>query len=178
MRQIGRRALDLRMVQWRLLAEASVYLGKAAWLLAFAPFKRLADPLGPVTPAVMDDFAEPSQTYPANPSIKDIGWSIRTAAGYVPWPSLCLCQALAGAWMLRRRRLGYRLILGTRRDEAEKMTAHAWLISGQVLTGGHETPTDYRLVATFWSDLPRQGTIGATSVDTDNPNDNRHAGKD
>lgn len=67
----------------------------------------------------------------------EIGWALRATAAHTPWNNTCLVQALAGAAMLRQRRIPATLTLGVARESAtEHLIAHAWLRCGEeVLTG-------------------------------------------
>ena len=80
-----------------------------------------------------------------------IGQAIRSAANYTPWESVCLPQAMAAQWMLKRRHIAGTLYLGVAKDETkpEKLAAHAWLRSGDVLLTGGAGHRQFTVVATF-----------------------------
>ena len=145
-RRLGRRTCELRLAEWLALIEAVGGLGKASVQLSFNSFRHLAIRMGRIEQPNREDFVILNTNN--HPDAALVGWSVRTAARYVPWPTLCLCQALAGASMLKRRRISYRLILGTRRQSGGDI-AHAWLLADGVLTGDHEDPEDYHLIAAF-----------------------------
>lgn len=130
-----------------LFAEAWVWLGLMRAALWQRPFAETAQRLGLQSVAV-----EPPPLDPPAPQSAAIGWAVRAAARYTPWESACLAQALACAWMLKRRRLDVVLYLGVRRDgENGPFLAHAWLRQGdQILTGGggHES---FAIVTRFQS---------------------------
>ena len=70
----------------------------------------------------------------------------------IPWHSSCLVQALAGAAMLKRRRLDGVLYLGVRLTPGSRtggMAAHAWLRSGSTVLVGAEGRTAYTVIARF-----------------------------
>lgn len=60
-----------------------------------------------------------------------------------PFRAVCLPQAMAAQWMLRRRRMESCLSLGARRKaEDEGLEFHAWLtVAGECLLGGQEVET-------------------------------------
>ena len=73
---------------------------------------------------------------------REIRWAIAETGRRMPWRSVCLPDALAGAMMLARR--GYRgnihLGVGWKGDGA--MHAHAWLeAGGETLTGAAQRHT-------------------------------------
>jgi hypothetical protein len=75
----------------------------------------------------------------------------RACGGRTPWHSACLVQALAGAALLRQRRLPAALYLGVAKAprQPDAIIAHAWLRCGEVfLTGeaGHQT---YAVLSVF-----------------------------
>jgi hypothetical protein len=92
-----------------------------------------------------------------------VGWAVRAAASHAPWESTCLVQALAGAALLRHRRIDGTLYLGVAKDAAaaESMSAHAWLRCGDlVLTGGAERAR-FTPIASFASGrTDGQGRVG------------------
>lgn len=68
---------------------------------------------------------------------------VRTVARHVPFPAVCLPQAMALQWMLRRRGVESRLILGARRKaDGTGLDFHAWLtVGGECVIGGGEVET-------------------------------------
>jgi len=129
----------------RLLAEAYWYL---AWgrVLMHLPFARIAPTLGrhmEETPsAPLGDRARER-------TVRDVAFAIRLASRYTLWKSQCLVRALAGLKMLERRGIASTLYLGTGRDEAGKLAAHAWLRCGSYYLTGAEEMARFRVVGTF-----------------------------
>ena len=73
-----------------------------------------------------------------------IARSVRSVARRRPLNAVCLPQAMAGQWMLRRRGVASRLWLGVRkaRGDVDEMEYHAWLtVDGECVLGGGETET-------------------------------------
>lgn len=78
---------------------------------------------------------------------------VRRVARHVPFPVVCLPQAMAAQWMLRRRGIPSRLFFGARRrlrpesaphtdGSASGMDFHAWLTVGDdCVLGGAERDT-------------------------------------
>jgi hypothetical protein len=140
-----RKFLALPLRRQLLLLEAWTYLGAARAALLSLPFRRLSRYLG----AQLNPEREVYLTGPAPAAAREIGWAVEVMSRHTPWESACLAQSVAGKFMLRRRGLGSLLALGLRKDEAGKLTAHAWLRSGgQILIGGagHET---FTVLSTF-----------------------------
>lgn len=114
-------------------------LGLARAALLCIPFARI------VHWSRLTTLAEAPPPAPDTPSprARRVRWAIASAARRTPWQSLCLAQALAGSWMLRRRRMAHVLVLGAMPSAGPvPMKAHAWLIHGQrILTGeaGHQS---------------------------------------
>lgn len=134
--------------KWRerlLLLEAVLYLGAARAALLTIPFKYISRSLGQQLPA---DTVAPRGA-PVSTAARQIGWAVKTMGRRTPWDSACLAQSIAGKLMLRKRGLASLLFLGMKKDEAGKLTAHAWLQAGnEILIGaaGHET---FTVLSTF-----------------------------
>jgi hypothetical protein len=129
-----------------LLLEAFVLLGIARFFVLAIPFRWLAVTLG----QHMKESAE--EVAPRELRIAGlIGQAVCSAAANTPWESVCLPQAVAGKWMLQRRRISGTLYLGLAKKEngPERLAAHAWLRCGDnILTGtaGHQ---QFTVVSTF-----------------------------
>lgn len=76
-----------------------------------------------------------------------IGAMLERVARVTWWRSMCLEKALAGKWMLRRRRIPSTMYVGMAR-RGEEFVAHAWLVGeGQTLTGASQKA--YATLAAF-----------------------------
>ena len=114
----------------RLVAEATLWLALAGLALLVLRFRTIARHLGQgLTPAEAAAKMANASVADGDPLtlVRDIGWAVRRAADHVPFPALCLQQALAAKFMLRRRSITGALHLGvaTRKDPDGAMTAHA-----------------------------------------------------
>jgi hypothetical protein len=130
----------------RLLVEAFVFLGIARLAILVLPFRWLAVTLSKHKNNPNEDIGRPDSLYTHR-----IGQAVRSTAANTPWKSPCLAQAVAGQWMLRRRRISGTVYLGVAKDriKAEGLSAHAWLRCGdEILTGGRGH-RQYTVVATF-----------------------------
>ncbi|MCY4634686.1 MAG: lasso peptide biosynthesis B2 protein [Acidobacteria bacterium] len=67
-----------------------------------------------------------------------VGRMVRRVARRLPFEALCLPQAMAAQWMLRRRGVSARLWIGVRRPAPGRPLAyHAWLtVDGESVIGG------------------------------------------
>lgn len=114
------------------LAEAALYILTARILLIVAPIDRLLT--GERSPGERGLLA----SAPGDPRAAEVAQALRSASRRLPGKTTCLARALAGQWMLRRRRLGAVVHLGVRR-EAAGLAAHAWLeAGGGVVCGGED----------------------------------------
>lgn len=119
-----------------ILAEACVCILGARVLLGLAPIDRLL--AGERTPGEQG----PLTVAPRDPRAVVVAWALRSASRRLPGKTTCLVKALAGRWMLRRRRLDTIVHLGMRR-EAAGLAAHAWLEAGGGVVCGGEGMRDF-----------------------------------
>lgn len=129
-----------------LLLEAFALLGVARLLVLTMPFRLLAGSLG----EHMGQSA-PKATPDDLRCARLIGQAVRSAANNTPWQSVCLPQAVAGQWMLKRRRIAATLYLGVAKADAkpEQLAAHAWLRCGEAVITGAAGHRQFTVVATF-----------------------------
>ena len=83
---------------------------------------------------------------------------VRRVARHVPFPAVCLPQAMALQWMLRRRGVASRLFFGARRKTQDSgLDFHAWLTAGgECVIGAGEVET-YAALPPFDGIGPRPG---------------------
>ena len=147
-------SLKKTLAKWRrrsrteriLLLEAFVFLGVARLGVLILPFRRLAGSLGGHM-KVADANVSPADLRRA----RMVGGAVRSAANYTPWESVCLPQAVAARWMLKRRRIPATLYLGVAKDLTDPGTlaAHAWVSCGPVILTGAKGHSQYTVVSTF-----------------------------
>lgn len=115
-----------------LLLEAAFWLGVMRVAIRWLSFKHIV--------RLLRLTAGTSPRVPNAEEIKtaqQVRWAVESMAPRIPWETLCLVQGLAGAAMLRRRKLPLSLYFGVARTEQGEFQAHAWLCCGdEVLTGG------------------------------------------
>jgi len=113
----------LALPRWRkrLTSEAIFFLYYAKFLLLVVPVKRVIS-LKVCRRKTKRDNGQADLT------------AIRQALGDADrlsfWKNRCLVRSLAGRWMLQRRGLGSQISFGVKHDDAGRLTAHAWLKSG------------------------------------------------
>lgn len=134
----------------RLLLEAFVLLGIARLLVLVLPFRWLARSVGGHMQESPDKVADSDLALAGL-----IGQAVCSAAGNTPWESVCLPQAVAGQWMLKRRGIPGTLYLGVAKTEEnlDKLAAHAWLRCGSLIITGASGHRQFTVVSTF-SDNP------------------------
>lgn len=124
------------------LVEAIAALAVAGGLLKAIGFPRLASRLG-------HHMAEspPVQDSTAIRAADEIRWAVEAAAANLPWKPVCLPQAVAAQWMLRRRGIRSTLYLGV--DPGRQLDAHAWVRVGDVVVTGAAGKDRFVVVSTF-----------------------------
>ena len=129
-----------------MLLEAFVLLGVARLGVLMLPFRWLAKSLGDHMKQI--DTPLPSADLPV---ARMVGGAVCSAANYTPWKSVCLPQAVAAKWMLKRRGIPGTLYLGVMKDQTkpEKLAAHAWVKCGHVILTGAKGHRQYTVVSTF-----------------------------
>ncbi len=129
-----------------LMAEAFLLLGIARLGVIILPFRWLAGSLGR---HMQDDQSLPLPTDLHMARL--IGGAVRSASNYTPWDSVCLPQAVAAKWMLKRRHIPGTVYLGVMKDETkpEKLAAHAWVRTGPAILTGAKGHRQYTVVSTF-----------------------------
>lgn len=92
-------------------------------------------------------------SWPCDPqqekSIRDISRAVELASRYTPWRSTCLVQASAAMTLLGRRKLDCTLYLGTAKNAAGQLAAHAWVRSGPLYVTGEREMEAFTVVGIF-----------------------------
>ncbi len=136
--------LNLPKADIGLLLEAILWLGIVRLAVVMLPFRQIVPWLG------ARQSATPAAPLPEAHVhlVKRIGWAVRTAAAHLPWQAVCLPQAIAAKFMLRRRGFASTLYLGASHDGAE-FKAHAWIRAGDVIVTGYQDMQRYTVVSSF-----------------------------
>jgi hypothetical protein len=124
------------------LVEAAALSTLAALLIRLFHFRRLAPRLGrhmAVSPEEQDESGREKAARVCR--------AIDVAARHLPWKPVCLPQAVAAQWMLRRRGISSTLYLGT--DPAQAYHAHAWVRSGTTIVTGGPLEDRFTVVSSF-----------------------------
>ena len=143
--------------------EAALFLLLARLLVKYVPMRHwrrrliTAQESAPADAPPADPHAAPSAGGPGEPEpaggllphapqrrpSRKVARIVRRVARHVPFPAVCLPQAMALQWMLRRRGVESRLILGARRKAGGMgLDFHAWLtVGGKCVIGGGEIET-------------------------------------
>lgn len=134
-----------------LLGEALAHLVWARIVVSAVPFRTLARRLGErgrETP-----LAVPEE---ARPALREVEWSVQAIARHVPLRFVCLPQAIAAKWMLRRRGWPSTLYLGVAPNGGSaELPAHAWLRVGRKIVTGEAEAARHVVILTL-GDAPRQ----------------------
>lgn len=131
----------------RLLCEAFFYLGWARMLKAI-PFSKVAPSLG-------EQMAETTFSIDSanKKTLANVSQAIHLMSRYTFWESECLVKAIAAMKMLQKRKIESTLYLGTAKDVAGGLIAHAWLRSGPFYITGAEGMDEFTVVSKFAKDV-------------------------
>ncbi|GAB5560618.1 MAG: hypothetical protein SynsKO_22650 [Synoicihabitans sp.] len=129
---------------WWLLIEAMEILIWSKIQLCITPFSRLAVPLGTPQAETLQRVSESHRE-----QVSKISWAVQAVARYLPLRLVCLPQAMAASVMLNRRAIDSTLYLGVKMDQANALTAHAWLRSGIKWVTGADARRGQTIVACF-----------------------------
>jgi len=134
-----------------LVMEAVLCLLAARLALILIPFPKLAGWLGTFVPpsdpraARMKSDATPEQISLA----QEIGWAVTRSARWAPFRAVCLPQAMAAQFMLRRRGVASVMRFGAGRGTEKPLGAHAWLDAAGVEVTGYPVAPNYAEIACF-----------------------------
>ena len=130
-----------------LAAEAIVMLAAARILIRFGSERDLVTRIGGTRVAAApreDGAAAPEAVEPRG---IPIGAMLERVARHTWWRSMCLEQAVAGRWMLRRRGIPSTMYVGMAKRDGN-FIAHAWLVGeGRTVTGA--SAENYATLAAF-----------------------------
>jgi len=154
--------LKMNRAQLSLFAEAALSLALARFYVRFFAFKnyiyRVGEPLAQTEPEQIDFIVTDKNLE----TLRNISREIERAARNVPWNAVCLPQAMAGKWMLKRRNIPSLMFLGVAKERAatgmqeiEKelshpgLKAHAWLKVGNFIVTGRQGHRQFTVVGRF-----------------------------
>ncbi|WP_052845713.1 lasso peptide biosynthesis B2 protein [Aurantiacibacter marinus] len=115
-------------------------LAWARFLIRFVAFRRWRGLLGPIGGELPPE-QRPRVSSAQAKQAADIARIInRIADRPVLFKAVCLPRAMAGRWVMGRRGLPSRIVIGSRRGEPEEgLLFHAWLMVGDhIVTGAEE----------------------------------------
>lgn len=137
----------IRALKYGLLAPLLVpLLALASLLIRYLPFRIIVRRLGRgEAGAVWLPLASRRQTHRARVLKRLLVLALRLS----PWGPKCLSQALVASWLLRVLGIPYGVYLGMQRDEAGRLTAHAWVAVGPVQVCGGSAFHSHSVVRMF-----------------------------
>ncbi len=128
-----------------LVIEALLALTWAKLLVQLVPFKRLAPRLGQ-----RESNTPPTISPVDRAHAVEISWAVQAVARHVPLGFVCLPQAIAAKWMLRRRHITSTLYLGVPRSEGSTaIIPHAWLRAGDKIVTGEAAAAGHVAILTL-----------------------------
>ncbi|MFZ2007285.1 MAG: lasso peptide biosynthesis B2 protein [Stellaceae bacterium] len=136
-----RRVARLSRGEAGLLAEAVLCLTVARVATVLLPFRRLAMLMSAARPPHPFDPEERAAM------IRSVAQATGRAARHMPFRAVCLQQAIAAQYMLRRRGIETSVQFGAR-FAGEELQAHAWVADAGTIVIG-ETPALYGALAAF-----------------------------
>ena len=112
-----------------LVLEAFATLMFARTAIALLPFQAIVKSLGnqSMEPGVSNSS---NRGAAASTKIPGVVWSITAVSRHIPWASTCYPKCLAAAWMLRRRKIPYRIYFGLKKVASNgtvELLAHSWV---------------------------------------------------
>ena len=136
-----------RTERWQrmLLLEATFALLRARVRLLIMPFREVAREIGTLTsPHDPSSNAETEIASVDTAIIRNVGWAVRTMAGFVPFKAVCLQQAIAAHAMLKRRGIASVMHFGAIPGGFEHLQAHAWVDAAGIKVTGYPMAPDMR----------------------------------
>lgn len=144
---LPRKLRKIIKLSWRdrnILCEAFFISGLVRLAILFISFRKLA-----VIYGRYGEEATSSSNEEKKEIIFRIGWAVEQISYRTPWKSKCLVKALTAQIMLGKRKISSTLYLGVAKDKENKLLAHAWVRSGQVIITGARQRAGFKEVARF-----------------------------
>lgn len=122
---------------WRI--EVWCTLAWSVFLINHVPFARWRTLLGPFEEEADRQEGDEFSSVELQQA-RAIGRFVESVADRAIFRPVCLPRAMAGRWVLQRRGIRSRIIVGSRRGEADqRLLFHAWLIvGGKIVIGAKE----------------------------------------
>jgi hypothetical protein len=132
---------NIRIARLPLIIEAFCYLATAKAVIHLFPFASLAKRIKVPAKPLAGEL--PLQT------IRKVCEAVSIAAQRLaPW-AVCLPQAVAGHWMLRRRGVASVVCFGVGRGSKASFGAHAWLRTSNTIVLGEKAMPGFTPIAEF-----------------------------
>jgi len=134
-----------RSLKKRLLRlEIWLSLAWARFLIRWVPFRYWRGLLGVIEGEQSDD-ERPQLSPEQRKQASDIGRIVNRVADHLRlFEAVCLPRAMTSRWVLARRGLPSRIIIGSRRGDMEEgLLFHAWLMVGDVVVTGESERADF-----------------------------------
>ena len=153
-RSFGRRlesflAMDIRAKT--MMAEALLALAAARLLLRMVPFSHLSRRFGDFVPP--DDARVTAVLEGGAPDARDLARQVRDAVGCAcrnaPFEAVCLPQAMAAHFMLKRRGVACVMRFGAGPSPKKPLELHAWLDAAGVKVTGYPLGPGLAEIACF-----------------------------
>ena len=113
-------------------------------LIAVVPRRFILKRIGKSGVQVPEDLSE-KDILP----VTQVSMAIRRSVKVIPWKVTCFVKAVAGKYMLKQMGITSTHYIGVGKDEAQKLTAHAWLRCGRFIVTGKEEMNRFTPVAFF-----------------------------
>ena len=127
-----RRVVRLPAADRRLVVEALLFQSVIAVVLRLMSFGRLRRLLERLSRPPLVRQIDPG----AGPQAGRVPWAVSVSSRCLGPASTCLTEALTTAALLRRRGCAARVAIGVRPPEGDRLTAHAWVESGEAIVFG------------------------------------------
>lgn len=140
-----RRALRLSPPEAARVAEAWIGLAFARVLFLLLPFPKAVARFGL---SLRQGHSDPRRIPSEGPPL-EVRNAILRATGIAPFRAVCLQQAFAAVWMLRRRGFSVEVHFGVAKDGNQLLTAHAWSTCRNTIVTGEAAMPGQTRIAVF-----------------------------
>ncbi len=127
-----------------LLLRVLILLGLGRLTVLVFPFRKIAGWMGEEGKESDEEAVEAEKEY-----LTRLASAVLAVSKYTFWKSNCFPQALCAHRILKRRRMAHTIYFGIKKDEADKMKAHAWLRVGNRIVTGIKGHKEYTVLGKF-----------------------------